>query len=88
MRSETRIVTIERRAIGADDLVLIAHVEEHVGVVERRPCPHAHEFARTDLDDRDAGVVLEVRNDVLRHNAAPFRTLLSYCEDPPDHNRA
>src|SRR5215203_6930152 len=70
MRVERRIVPVERRAIWADDLFVVAHVEEDVGMIERRPGADAHEFARADLDHRDAGVIVEVRNNVLGHGFA------------------
>ena len=49
---ERRIVPVERRAIRADDFPVVAHVEEHVRMVERRPRADAHEFARADFDHR------------------------------------
>src|SRR5882757_9337727 len=36
VRIQARIVPVERRAIRADDLLVGAHVEEHMRVVERR----------------------------------------------------
>src|SRR5690606_595537 len=42
--AERGVVAIERRAIGADELVVLAHVEEHVWMVEGRRRAHAHEF--------------------------------------------
>src|SRR6185369_13492617 len=39
---------IERRAIGADDLVVVAKVEEDMRMVERRVGAHAHELLRAD----------------------------------------
>src|ERR1700676_4836873 len=47
-------VTIQRRAIGADDLVVVAEIEKHMRMVERRIGAYAHEFLRADLDDRHA----------------------------------
>src|SRR5882757_3310815 len=58
---------IERGAVRADDLAVVAEVEEHVRVVERRVGAHAHELLRADLDHRDAGIVMEVRHDVVGH---------------------
>src|SRR3569833_1257663 len=49
---------VQRRAIGADDLVVVAEVEKHMRMIERRVGAHAHEFLRADLDHRDAGVVM------------------------------
>jgi len=61
---------IERRAVRANDFAIVAHVEEYVRVIERRPRPDAHELGRPDLDDRNAGVVLKVGN-MLRHDLHP-----------------
>src|SRR3954454_431627 len=60
-------VAVQRRAIGTDDLVVVAEVEEHMRVIERRVGADAHELLRADLDDRDAGIVVKVRNDVIGH---------------------
>src|SRR6266567_1572400 len=59
--------SIERRAIGADDLVVVAEIEEDMRMVERRVGAHAHELLRADLDHRDAGIVVEVRDDMVGH---------------------
>ena len=40
---------------------------KHMRMVERRRGAHAHEFLGADLDDRNAGVVVEVGNDRLSH---------------------
>src|SRR5687768_6192469 len=80
--AERRIVPIERRAIRADDLGFIAHVEVHVRMVERRLRANALELARADLDHGHAGVVVEMRNDVLNHAAA--KRSLAY--DAPHHS--
>src|SRR6476469_905692 len=66
-RGEVGGEAVQRRAIGADDLVVVAEVEKDVGVIERRVGAHAHEFLRADLDHRYAGIVVEVRNDVVGH---------------------
>src|SRR6185312_13217371 len=42
-------ITVQSRAIRADDLVVVAEIEEHMGVVERRIGADAHEFLRSDL---------------------------------------
>ena len=59
--------TIKRRAIGADDLVVIAEIEKDMRVIERRIGAHAHELLRADLNDRYAGFVVKVRNDMVGH---------------------
>src|SRR5450759_1850844 len=61
-------VAIKGRAIGADDLVVVAEIEENMGMIERRVGAHAHELLRADLNDRNAGIVVKVRNDMVGHN--------------------
>lgn len=61
------IVAEERRAIGANDLRRIPHVEKDMGVIERRRLAHAHEFPRADLDQWHAGGVVKMRNKMLGH---------------------
>jgi hypothetical protein len=36
-------------------------------MIERRFGAHTHELVRTDFDDRNAGIVVKVRNDVIGH---------------------
>ncbi|BAM90662.1 hypothetical protein S58_46810 [Bradyrhizobium oligotrophicum S58] len=36
-------------------------------MIERRIGAHAHELMRADLDDGDAGIVVEMRDDVVGH---------------------
>src|SRR5262245_26258331 len=67
---ERGIVAIERRAIRADDLGGVAHIEEHVRMVERRELPFAHELLRADLDHGHAGRVVEMGNDPVGHYPA------------------
>src|SRR5215470_10894283 len=73
MRVEARVVTIERRAIRADDLVRFAHVEKDVRVIKRRCCADALELLGADLDNRHARRVVKMRNDVLGHGSGPLR---------------
>src|ERR1700716_2430515 len=61
-------VTKQRRAIGADDLVVVAQIEENMRVIERRIGAHAHEFLRADLNERNAGIIVKVRNDMIGHS--------------------
>jgi hypothetical protein len=37
-------------------------------MIHRRPRPHAHEFLGADLDDRDAGIIVEMGNHVVGHD--------------------
>ena len=66
--TEVRRVSLERRAVGADDLIVVTKVEEDMRVIERRVGAHTHELLRADLDDGDAGIVVKVRNDVIGHS--------------------
>src|SRR5205085_7704611 len=59
--------TVQRRAIGANDLVVVAEIEKNMRMIERRVGAHAHEFLRTDLDDRNSGIVMEVRDNIIGH---------------------
>ena len=55
----------ERRAIGADMLYRIAHVAIDMRMVLWRQCADTHELLGADLDDRNAEVVMEMRNDFV-----------------------
>ena len=65
--AELRPVPVERRAVGTHLLAVLAHVEEDVWVVEGRRRADAHEALHPDADDRNARIVLEMRNDVVCH---------------------
>src|SRR5262249_38206627 len=67
---EFGIVPVERRAIRTDNLFVFTHVEEDMGMVERRLGADAHELPGADLDDGDARIVVEMRNDVVGHGFA------------------
>ncbi len=62
-----RIVAIERRAIRANVFGIVAHVAIDMRMVEWRLGADAHKFLGADLDDRDAGIVVEMRNYRVRH---------------------
>src|SRR4051794_28473843 len=68
-RREIGSVPKQRRAIRADDLVVVAEIEKHMRMIERRIGAHAHEFLRTDLDDAHAGIVVKMRNDMIGHGS-------------------
>src|ERR1700709_2500497 len=40
---QSRIVPVQRRAIGADDLLVVAHIEEDMRMIVGRPRTDAHE---------------------------------------------
>ena len=54
VRRQRRVVAIERRAIGAHILNVLAHVTEDMRMVLWRQRTHAHEFLGADLDDLNA----------------------------------
>ena len=66
-RRQRRVVAIERRAIGAHILNVLAHVAEDMRMVLWRQRTYAHEFLGADHDDRNAGLVMEMRNDLVCH---------------------
>src|SRR3954470_20483537 len=53
---------VKRRAIGTDDLGVIAHIEENMRMIERRQCADAHEFLGADLDNRHSRRVVKMGN--------------------------
>src|SRR5450432_91596 len=61
-------ITIKRRAIGADDFVVVAEIEKNMRVIEGRIGAHAHELLRADLNDRNAGIIVKMGNGMVRHN--------------------
>ena len=73
VRRQRRVVATERRAIRADVLGILAHVAIDVRVIERRHGADAHELLGADIDDRNAEVVMEVRNDCIGHARLPCR---------------
>jgi hypothetical protein len=67
---ERRIVPIQRRAVRADDLPIVAHIEEDMRMIVRGLGANAHELAGADLDDSDTRIVVEVRDDMFGHDFA------------------
>jgi len=67
---QRRVVAIERRAIRAHILDVLAHVTKDMRVILWRQRTHAHEFFSADLDDRNPKVVMEMRNNFVGHVAA------------------
>ena len=74
MRIERGVEPVQGRAIGADDFVVGAHVEEDVRMVERRLGADAHEFLGADLDHRHARIVVKMGDDVFRHEKSLFKS--------------
>src|ERR1700704_6222683 len=58
-------VAVQGRAIGADDLVVVAEVEENMRMIERRISADAHELLRANLNHGHASIVMKVRNNMI-----------------------
>jgi hypothetical protein len=56
-------------------------------VIERRIGADAHEFLRADLDHGDAGIVVEVRNDMVGHNSSPWMATAPDTGNTPQRDR-
>jgi hypothetical protein len=67
VRRQRGVVAIERGAIRAHILDVLAHVAEDMRMVLRRERTHAHEFLDADLNDLNAWVVMEMRNYFVGH---------------------
>ena len=84
--SQRRVAAIERRAIGAHILNILAHVAEDMRMVLWRQRTYAHECLGADLDDRHAGLVVEMRNDLrLSRRSLGKKTgfgLQPFADDP------
>lgn len=68
-----RVITIERRAVGADLFIVIAHIDEDMRMIERHGCARAHEFLDADFDHAMSAVVLEVGNGMPGHSRLQMR---------------
>lgn len=70
---EARIVNVKRRAVGAEDLIVLTHIKIDVWVIERRAGAHAIELLDADEDSFGANVVCKMRNNCSGH-ASPSAT--------------
>jgi hypothetical protein len=75
------VVSIERRAIGAHILYRVAHVAIDMRMVMWWQRAHTHEFLGADLDDRNAGIVMEMRNDLVCHAGIRSRADCRCCRE-------
>jgi len=64
---QIRIVDEEGGAVGANDLVVGAHIEVNVRMINGRSCAHTLKLFYTDMDFFDSDVVMEMRNSNFRH---------------------
>jgi hypothetical protein len=73
VRRQRGVVSKERRAIGAHILYCVAHVAIDMRMVLWWQRADTHEFLGADLDDRNAEVVVEMRNDFVCHDGIRCR---------------
>jgi hypothetical protein len=66
---EARVINIMGRAIGADRVVVVAHVDENMRMVERGQCADAHEFLDANPHLRNAWLVMEMRRGGCDHDS-------------------
>ncbi len=79
---EFTAVAIERRAIRADFLVIGAHVEVNVRMIERCGRTDAHEFLRPDVNHGCALIVVEMRNGSGSHDSFLWMLFWFSCAGP------
>ncbi len=70
-----RIVDVMRRAIGADRVIVLAHVDENMRMIERRQSADAHEFLGADPHVRNARLIVKMRSAVRGHELALVRKM-------------
>lgn len=68
---------IKRRAIGADNFVVVSHIKKYMRMIEGRQRADAHEALSADLDDRHAQIIMEMGNDFFGHDRIFSRALHS-----------
>jgi hypothetical protein len=56
------------RAIGTDRILIIAHVDEDMRMIERRQGTDAHEFLGANAHLRDTRLIVEMRRSVVGHD--------------------
>ena len=61
MCAQIRIEMEQRRAIGADDIIGIAHIEVDVWVILRGHSPNALKLAGASADDRHSDFIVKLR---------------------------
>ena len=64
---ERAVIDKQGRTIGAEGFGIRTHIDEDMGMIERRCCPHAHEFAGMDADGVQTGIIFEVRDWMVGH---------------------
>src|ERR1700730_3192784 len=70
---EARVVHIMRRGIRADGIVIVAHVDENMRMVEGRQSADAHEFLGADRHLWNARLIVEMRRAMGGHDLSKSR---------------
>jgi hypothetical protein len=70
--AQARIETEYLRAVGADDLAGIAHIEVDMRVILRRLLPNALELAAANAHDRCTDFIMKLRITFHLQRAAPI----------------
>ena len=81
---QRRIIAIERRAVGTNLLVLVAHIDEDMRMIVGNRGTGAHEFLHADFDNAVSAVILEMGNIVTGHDDLRMRLALSGMNVAPD----
>src|ERR1019366_5064965 len=67
---ESFVIGEMRRAIGADRVIVLAHVNENMRMVEGGQSADAHEFLGADPHLRNARLVVEMRRAMCGHDVS------------------
>jgi hypothetical protein len=80
---QIRIIDEEGRAVGAYDLIVRAHIEVNMRMVDGRSGAHTLELFHADMDFFDSDVVMEMRYSNFRHqNRLSAARAARYSKEP------
>src|SRR3546814_1086268 len=80
-RRQSRIIAVPCRTVGAEDRVLVTHIDIDVRMIVRRGCTDAIKFPHPDADLRGRAVVFEFRI-AAHHDSHPGALQLSRARPP------
>lgn len=71
------VISVERGAVGANDLIVGTHIQINMGMVHRGPCAHTLEFLHANVDFFHTDIVAKMGRAICRHRLLypPFRDL-------------
>ena len=70
-----QIVGEKGTAIRTYDLIIVAHIDKNVGMIERRQVSRAHKFLRANTHSRNTGIVVKIGDAVRNHFLSDFEKL-------------